>query len=1030
MVKFHSRITKDKMIRHIYIFLTLFALVCWAPVQAQKKAPKAKKVTVASRLVDNEGNPVPNAMITVGEGALRTFSDENGNFNFRTEANSVLLIEALGHQSQWVDLSKGLPETEIVLTKDLLFASYGDKVNLPLNIKSDKRSLTGAVSSVSGTELESYPDLVMANALQGRIMGLTVRSTVNGLGANSPSLYVRGLARGGSDGIITVVDGIERSIDYLIAEEIESIEVLKDATAKILYGPRAANGVLLVTTKNGRPNSKILRASVDYGTSMTTRMPEYLNSFEYATLYNEARTNDGLSPFYSEADLAGYKNSAGPNDQRYPDVDYYDYFLNESASYQKAAFEYSGGNDLNQYALILGYVGGDGIEKIGNQPNLERFNLRGNLNFTINEVLSAHVGAAGMVEKRKWGTINNAQAFTALSTHRPNEYPFIISDPALQSEEEGNEEAIPPLGGSFIRPANLYGQFMYGGFSEYETFYGQTNIGLNFKLDNLLKGLSAHAYYTIDNYQYFQNGKTEVPVSYAQRWFQTPDGRDTVQYYQVRVRSIQDNQVLQSQSFFNNNGWTASVAYDQVFGNHAIYTNLSHFYYKNGNTTSLQDVENTNSTLNVKYSFRNKIYSEVTMAFMGSNKFTKDNRYGLFPAVGLAWVLSEESFLKQNSSINFLKVKGSFGVLGYDRATSHYLFDNRWNTAGTMNFNERNGTGRTRAQLVSIGNPDLQWEKSREINVGVQGLALNNRLQFEFNYFNEYRYDIIQSPSYRYPVTAGGLFSQVNQGENLNRGLEGQVNWSNALGEVKYTVGGNFIYAKNKVMKMNEVIYPDELQYTRETGQPSDAIFGYVSEGLFTSQPQLDNHALQTLGRYGLGSIAYKDLNGDGFINSLDRQAIGNSYPRTTLGVNVDINYKRFGLFLLGTSEIGIDNLLTNNYYWNRSEDKYTEAVNDRWHAVNNPGGKYPALTTTSGSNDFTNSTFWLEDGSFFRLKNVELSYTLPGNALARSYRFYARGSNIFVLSKNKDLDPEIINAGVSNYPVFRTITGGVSVSF
>jgi TonB-linked SusC/RagA family outer membrane protein len=1033
MVMIDSLNNKRKMNRYIYLAFTFFLLACWLPNNAQaqkkKKGKKAEKVTVESRLIDQKGNPIPNATITVGEGLLQTFSDEEGNFSIRTDAKSALLIEAAGYESRWVHLAQGMLEPEFVLNKDLLFASGKDKLHLPLGIEAVQRSMTGAVSNIKGKMLESYPDLSLSNALQGRVLGLTARQTVNGLGNNEAALYIRGLARGGADGIITVVDGIERPIDYLVPEEIASIEVLKDATAKILYGPRAANGVLLVTTKRGRPNTKVLKASVDYGASFSTRMPDYLNSYEYATLYNEARANDGLTPFYSDEDLQGYKNSSGVNDQRYPDVDYYNYFLNNSAQYRKATIEYSGGDETNQYALVLGYNGGDGLEKIGTKPVLDRINLRGNLDIQINKILSASVDAAGMVETRKWGTITNSSAFSTMSSHRPNEYPFVITDPVLQSiTAEGDDSGVPPLGGSFHHPANLYGSFMYGGFSEFQAFYGQTNIGLNFDLDDLAEGLSAKAYYTIDNYQFFQNGKTEVPVSYAQRWFKTADGSDTVQYYQLRKRTVEDNQRRQNQNFFNNSGWRATLAYDRTFGKHELSANLTHFYYKKDDDDWIQDLEFTNTTFRVKYGFNNKLYAEATMAYMGSDKMPEKNRYNFFPAVGAAWVISEESFLQDNDFVDFLKIKGSFGILGYDRSTAYYLYENRWNTGGGVQFNERNTTGRSRTNIQQIGNPDLEWEKSREINAGIEGLVLDNHLQFEFNYFNEYRYDIIQSPSAHYSVIAGGLYPRVNQGENLNRGIEGQLSWSNTVGDLQYKFGGNFVYSKNKVIKMNEVLYPEG--YTNQTGQPSDAMFGYVAEELFTEQSQLDNHALQTFGSYGLGNIAYQDLNGDNIIDGRDSKVIGNSFPRTSLGIHLDLTYKHFGLFVLGTSELGVDHWLNNSYYWNRREGKYSTLATERWHATNNPDGIFPALTTTSGTNDFRGSTFWLEDASFFRLKNVEISYSLPGSSVVKDYKFYVRGTNLFVLSKNKDLDPEVLNAGVTNYPVFRTIAGGVSVSF
>ncbi|WP_161554480.1 SusC/RagA family TonB-linked outer membrane protein [Sinomicrobium soli] len=1010
-----------------YIHFLAFILVLCLPVtlQAQKKKKKKReKITVTSRIVDETGTAIPRATITLGEGMLRIASDEKGKFSLKTASEGKLLVEAGGYQSQWVEL--GEVTEEIVLARTLLLASAKDAVDLPLGQQISQRALTGAVSGIEGADLESYPDLSFSNALQGRIMGLQVRQSVNGLGNNSATLYVRGLARGGSDGIITIVDGIERSIDYLAAQEVESVKVLKDATSKILYGPRAANGVVLITTKRGKPNTRVLKVSAEYGASFVTRLPGYLDSYEYAGLYNEARANDGLSLFYSEQDLEGYRNSTGPNDQRYPNAGYHDYFLEEAAAFRKATVEYSGGNDKSQYALVLAYTGGNGIEKIGDKPVRDRINLRGNLDFDINDFMSVNLGASGYVETQSWPSRNNSQVMSVLSSHRPNEYPFLLTDEALRNTDAD----FPPMGGSFYRPNSLYADLLYGGFSESQLFYGQANLGIDFDFgDILLDGLSASVYYTTDNLQYFQNGKSETAVTYASRWSDTEEGA-SVRYYPLRRRVIEDNQRRQNQNYINNNGFYTTVSYENRFGAHDIKAGISHIYYNKDHDNWIQDLRFTNTVLRLNYGFNDRWYAEASLAYMGSDKMPSGNRYKLFPAVGAAWVLSEEGFMSGAGFLDFLKLKGSFGILGYDRAMDYYQYENRWNTDGSVQFNERNNTSFSRTRLQLTGNPDLDWEKSREINVGLEGLMLNNRLRFELNYFNEYRYDMLQSPSSNYSVTAGGLFPLINRGENINRGFEAEVNWSDAIGDWNYQVGGLMIFSKNKVLRTNEITYPENQDFIRNTGRPSDTMYGFVAEGLFTGQPQADNHPVQAFGPYGIGNIAYKDLNGDHVVDNMDRKAIGNSFPRTSLGVNLKLDYKRFSLFVLGTAELGADNWLNNSYYWNYGEGKYSTVVRDRYHPVSNPGGTYPALTTTNGINDFRNSTYWLQDASFFRLKNVELSYTLSASKVAKSYEFHIRGTNLFVLSENKDLDPEVINAGVDNYPVFRTVTGGVTINF
>jgi outer membrane receptor protein involved in Fe transport len=329
-----------------------------------------------------------------------------------------------------------------------------------------------------------------------------------------------------------------------------------------------------------------------------------------------------------------------------------------------------------------------------------------------------------------------------------------------------------------------------------------------------------------------------------------------------------------------------------------------------------------------------------------------------------------------------------------------------------------------------IGNPDLQWETSTEFNIGIEGLALNNSLGFEVNYFNEFRDNIIfDNPSALFSSINGNLNIPQNIGQVSNQGLDASINYFKTTGDFVWSLGGNFLYVKNKIIRTDEVMHPDE--YLRQTGRPSDAIFGYVSNGIIRSEADLNDGPFQALGSYGVGNLAYEDLNGDGLIDERDRQQIGNSFPRTTLGVNFSLNYKGFGLFVLGTSELGVNTMRNNSYYWNDGEGKYSSFVRDRFHPVNNPSGNVPALTTLAAQNDFRASTFWLEDTSFFRLKNVELSYTLANAAwTVRNLRLFVRATNVFVVSAIQELDPEVLNAGVTNYPIFRTVTGGLAVRF
>ncbi|MBP8792399.1 MAG: SusC/RagA family TonB-linked outer membrane protein [Lutibacter sp.] len=1016
---------KNYKIKLLSTFFVLMLANFNSYVNAQDKA----SLTIQTVLVDENDKPIPNALIVLGDGLVETHSDLKGYFSLQALANNIMLISANGYESKTIYLKSETIENKIILKTTALFNGEQHVIKLPANIKTTQRALTGAVSSVSGKTLESQPDVVFQNALQGRLAGVSTQMTTNGLGNNLPNIYVRGLGRESANTALTIVDGMERPLEFLTAEEIESVEVLKDATAKILYGPRAANGVILITTKKGRINTQVIKTSVEYGVNMSTRMAEYLNSGDYATLYNEALANDGYSPKYSAAAIAGYYDSTGENDQLYPNIDHNSYFLNETSPLIKANFEYSGGTEESQYGVFLGYIGTKGLEKIGEKVAQDRINVRGNLDFKISDNLSGHIEGNGIIESRNWGKLGQDQIFGKIVTERPNEFPLLIQDPNFSGEAASlGDEIIPPLGGSLDNKNSLYGDMIYGGFQEYQFFYGQTNFGLDWDLNNTIKGVSASTSINFDNYQYHAADQISNPIRYS-LYFN--EDTATIEYDKLNKRTIERDRTERSSSITRSLGWTTNLKYElEIDKDNKFNADLSYFYYLNQNNSRRQHIRNTNTALNATYAYKNKWYFDVTYALMGSNKFASNNELFLSHALGAAWVLSEESFLKNNKSIDFLKLKSSYGVLGYDAATDFYLFETRYSKNGTINLGERNTSSEFRIGFDNFGNPNLAWEKSAEFNVGIEGLAFNKSLQFELNYFDEQRDDIIYSkPSASTTTSGGNGITPENLGAVANRGFDGSINWFKNYGDLKVNFGANFLISKNKVRASDAINNIDS--YLNVEGRSSDVIFGYVSNGLFKTQQEVADAPVQTLGAYGIGNISYKDLNDDGVINEQDKTVIGNSFPRSSFGVNFDSEYKGFGLSILGVADTGVDFVKSNSYYRNSGEGKYSVLASDRFHPVNNPKGTQPMLTTLNPINDNVTSTFWMENGAFFRLKNVELSYKFSNDLwLAKTTKFYVRGTNLFVLSSVKDLDPEVPNSGVSNYPLFRTITAGVTVAF
>lgn len=882
-----------------------------------------------------------------------------------------------------------------------------------------------SIATLEGSTLESYPDLMLSNMLQGRIPGLVVQSSVNGLGNNSSTFTVRGLHRNTDNAPIVIVDGLERDMNDILPEEVSKIEVLKDATAKILYGSRAANGVILVTTKRGEANKRVVRASVESGVYLVRRLPEYLGAYDYAVLYNEARANDGLLPKYTQEQLAGYRNSLGPNDLFFPDVDWYSLFLNKASLYRKATVDMIGGSERVRYSLVAGYVGGSGFEAIGQVPDLNRINVRGNLDVKVTEYLSVTADVAARLEIRKLGTKNNAAIMDGISTLRPNEYPLMISPDVLGVAP--NDDGTPFFGTSIRKKTNLYGDAVYGGFAQERYVTSQTNIGLELDLNRYVKGLTAGAKIMFDNYNSFNQAQTNVYPTYAL----VSTNYDSPVFDQMQNIKLESEQSRTGATTKQTLGYKGNVSYENRFGKNNIAAYLEYFWYKDEVSGDNQDIKNNNSTLSLNYTYDSRYVVEATLALMGSNRFSASNRYFLSEAVGIGWIISNESFLKGDSNVNLLKLKATFGRLGYDGATDFMLYQTKWKDGASIKLGERNTTTEHNhtTDFVRLGDPDLKWETSTEINAGIEGLFLQNRLGLNAEYFNELRDNIINRGSTIFSSVVGDFFKYQNIGSVRNQGVDFNIYWTDKAGDFSYRIGLNAIWSKNKLLEWDEVKYPEE--YRRNVGRPTDAMFGYESLGLFGKDVALEGSDPQYLGAYQEGDIAYADLNQDGLVDERDQKMLGNSYPRLSGGIDITLQYKGWQLYLQGAAQLGMDNWKNNRFYWVRGEGKYSEAVLDRWHPVNNPDGTYPRLTTAQGTNNFVNSSFWLQDGSFFRLKDVELSYTFTFmKSWCRKLRIFARGTNLFVLGAEKNLDPELMNAGLTNYPVYSAVTGGLSITF
>lgn len=884
----------------------------------------------------------------------------------------------------------------------------------------------GAVSGLEHGEFDTYPDLTLNNMLQGRIAGLQVRNIVHGVGNNVADMYIRGQHGMSTNAALVIIDGVERPLADLIPEEIERIEVLKDATAKILYGARAANGVVVVTTRRGEARAeRTYHINAEMGITSMTRMPKWVNSYEYVNLYNEACLNDGLSPYYSQEQVEGYRNSTGAFDPLYPDIDWQKEFMKNSATYRKVTFDMAGGSNNVKYALVAGYVGSGGFEDASYNTSLNRLTLRGNLDFSITDFLSVSAGISGRMEMRKWAQMTCADLYTAASTYRPNEYPLILSPEATGLTPS---EDVPLFGASLLRSKNVYAEQRYGGYTAERYTRAQTDFGVKLDLDRWVEGLAAGAYLSFDNYDFLQLSLSKKYPAYAPVSYVGASGDTVTEYRQVQQINVATDQSRNSTTLQQTLGWNAYARYYNTIGKHTLSADLAYQYSKTTNQGVTQDIINSNTSLSLNWSYDGRYVIEADGALMGSNRFQKGNKFFMSAAAGAAWIISNESFLKGSRNVNLLKLKLSGGLLGFDSATSHLLYERAWEQSGSFRFGTTaNGSTAYITNFIRNANPDLKWEKSLEMNLGVEGLFFGSRLKVEADWFRETHYDIIGLNDAAHGDYIGDFVTYKNMGSVFNQGIDAAVEWTDSKGDFTYSVGANVLWSKNKVLEWDQVLHGETYRYT--VGNSTDAMFGHVAEGLFGKDVPLEGHEQQAFGHYQEGDIAYSDLNGDGVVDGRDVKVLGNTFPRTTLGINIDLRYRGWGLYILGYAELGVYKWASNSYYWNYGENAYSVLALDRWHPVNNPDGSYPRLTTTDDANNWQNSTFWLKKTDWFRLKNIELSYTFDNfrNSLLKDIKVFVRGANLFVLSSVPELDPELLDAGLTNYPVTRTFTIGAT---
>ena len=878
---------------------------------------------------------------------------------------------------------------------------------------------TSAVSSVKGDELKSFVPNI-ANMLNGRIPGLVVQQWGCEPGADSPAMNARGVNTYGSGaGLFIVIDGFQSTEAYfqqLTPQEIESITLLKDASATAIYGSKGANGVLLITTKRGTSDKIKINFSIQSGFQQPLRLPEFLGAYDYATLYNEALVNDGKSPLYTPMDLEAYK--AGNDPIFHPDVDWYETILRKAAPITNYNFTASGSNEYFRYFVLLNVLDDRSLyRKAGNVSDFSkngtytRYNFRTNIDVKLSKRLQGAVTLGGTIEdKTNPGTSENTSGmFDLMSSIAPNAFPVYVSTGMYG----GNSMYSNPLG-----------DLMQTGYTSYNGRSLQAIFQLKGDLGFITPGLSVSGAVGFNTYFKSYSKKSR---QYA-RYSVDRDNADEIIYttYGQNTSLAGDES---SSSQWRDYSLQASLNYNRTFNElhniDAIYLGSYNDYVVTGTDLSYKNIAMGGR---VTYSYDKRYIGEFSFGYNGTENFPKGHRFGFFPAGSLGWILSNEAFLKGNPILNYLKLRASYGIVGNDNIGGiRYMFDQYYDGYGYHLGNSNNvQDGLVQGKLA---NPDVTWEKEKKFNAGFEA-TLINKIDVSFDYFIQKRSNILSQPYRTVPDYLGISRPDINIGKVDNKGLETSIRY-NGIGkkDLTYFVETSFWYAKNKVVYNAEAIQENEYLYGtgRMVGQP----FVLEAIGFFKDEDDILKSPTQTFTDVRPGDIKYKDQNKDGKIDSNDYYPIGyTSMPQITLGLHGGITFKGFDMDIFFQGAANRTVYCGGKYYHAFQNDgKVSSIAMGRWTPETAETATYPRLSSENNLNNYQASSFWQKNGNFLKLRSLEIGYTLPFQFSRKinleKVRIFANGTNLFSLDHMDGFtDPETM----SGYPALRTISFGLSI--
>lgn len=1015
------------------IRLLVILLICSCFLQQAT----AQNSSVTGTVKDRTGSPLIGVSVVLKGLKTGTTTDINGVFSINLPANGATLVFTY----------IGMADQEITVTKpgriDVVLDDKANSLNevVVVGYGSQRRgNVTGSISTVNTKELVQAPVGDLSNALAGRVTGVITKQPAGEPGADAAQIYIRGNSTFGSGSMepLFVVDGIVRSFrdfSQMDANEIESVNVLKDASSAAIFGVKGANGVVLVTTKRGKAGKLSAAYSFNYGFSEVTRLPKNLGSFEYATLYNEAKLNDNpnATPEFSLDRLEGFRSGSNPD--LYPNTDWMGLVLGGSAPRMQHNVSLNGGSEKVRYFASLGYLDEEGLYS---SLNYKRYNVRSNLDIQATPTTRVSVDLSGRLENRNTPPANNIFEHTM---RNPPIFPAVYEDGKLASpgvypnplayisEESGYNRTsgnyllsnfqlvqdIPWVDGLSVKGVLAFDRgFTYNKvWNEWVPLYIRNEDG-TFSTNNPSKSSLSK------NFGESKGLELQAHINYDNRF-----GKHGVSALALVIQKENENSGLTGAR----NAYESSALEILDFG-----PALNEVLRDNEDRTGLRS-----AAARVNYDFDNKYLFQASLRRDESENFAADKRVGYFPAVSAGWLVTSESFMQGFKALSYLKLKASYGKLGSDRIPSRFGYYNRYNlVANDYPFGGTLVNGLTPG---AIANPNVTWETSTKSDAGIEARFLDNLFGVDFVVFNERRTDILTTRSLSVPLTFGAELPSENIGIVENRGIELTLNHDNRISNNwSYFIRGNVTYAKNKIVEAAEAANVPAGK--RITGRSNNGYYGYQAVGIFQDMDDYNNSPKPTayLNTTGPGDIKYQDISGsdgtpDGKIDDFDITYLGGgSLPEVIYGINGGLNFKGFEFNFLIQGAARSQQLLTQNAAWAfHNGGRVTEEWLDRW-TPGDTDASLPRLSLNTNGNNYLTSSFWVKDASYLRLKNVELAYTFKNRFLSKisasGVRLYATGQNLFTVTDILNVDPENSNAMGWYYPQQKTFTMGLNVQF